>query len=70
MNINNLGKDYDYRLSYNRKRLDNINSEIINDLNENLIEMFEEMLDTTQHFTQTENEKKCQYCPYKVICNR
>lgn len=42
----------------------------INDMEEMLSAIVAEMLDATVPFTQTDDEKKCRNCDFKVICKR
>ena len=45
-----------------------ISSADLNDFEQRLQGLIAQVF--TQPFTQTEDEAKCQYCPYNVICNR
>ncbi len=47
-----------------------ISSEQFNDFEFRLLGLIGEITDSTKTFYQTEDEKRCQYCPYKEICHR
>ncbi len=70
INVNSLNKDFDYRLKYNRKIINQLESNLEEEFKEHLRDLFNEMLNKDVFFTQTENLKNCDYCPYKNICNR
>lgn len=44
--------------------------ELLNEFEMHLINQIEAILDCDSSFTQTEDEKKCEYCAYIDICNR
>lgn len=43
---------------------------INNDFTTNLNELLNNLFDSTENFTQTNEVEICNYCPYKQICNR
>ena len=47
-----------------------ISSDQFQDFEQHLIKLITEILNPDKSFQQTEDEKRCQYCPYKHICHR
>jgi CRISPR/Cas system-associated exonuclease Cas4 (RecB family) len=43
---------------------------VAGEYNEHLRKIISEILDPAVAFTQTENDKKCSYCPFNGMCNR
>jgi hypothetical protein len=70
LNVNSLSDDYDFRLKMNRKPLDCFDAQLATELKGLLVNMFQEILNPEVEFTQTQQIVNCEYCPYKVICNR
>ncbi|MBN2777691.1 MAG: PD-(D/E)XK nuclease family protein [Bacteroidales bacterium] len=70
LNVNSLSKEYDFRLRMNRKPLDCFDAQLAIELKGLLVNMFQEILNPEVEFTQTQQIVNCEYCPYKVICNR
>jgi len=68
-----FSEDFDFRIL----KKENRQSEIIQDIkpyfeefNKHLKILIEEIYNPELTFTQTEDEKKCEYCPYAGICRR
>ena len=70
ISLNELNKDYDYRISLNKQKIDNFSDDLVEKFEENLISLFQIMLDSETMFLQTEEYDNCTYCPYKRICQR
>ncbi len=65
--------DFSYKLKMKDGKLNvSINSymEIKKDFEENLFNLLCELLNPEIPFSQIENTKICQYCPYKIVCQR
>ena len=47
-----------------------ITEETYTEFENHLIELINEIYDPSKKFTQTDDLKRCEYCPYKDICKR
>ena len=57
-------------VQYVRNRPQAISAELFNLFEDRLIQLFEEILDNSVKFCQTEETKTCGYCEFKAICGR
>ena len=73
-NVRNMHKaDFDSRLLQSRKRKKytiNSISEVQDEFELHLKKLLGDLFDPSIEFRQTEDKQKCEYCPYKAICNR
>lgn len=68
--LNELNKDYDGSISMKREKLTDFSDDLLQAFEENLISLFESMLEPNTIFSQTTDSDNCKFCPYKGICNK
>ncbi|MDD3741434.1 MAG: PD-(D/E)XK nuclease family protein, partial [Bacteroidales bacterium] len=71
VNINELSEEYNYYLNIGDVELEKFDkSQIKSDFLKFLEQMFCDLIDKEAYFNPTDNIKTCEYCPYKIICDR
>jgi len=73
--INSMfAEDYQWKLSFNKGSREYIPIEDIRPMlaeyRELLIQLIQEIFNRNKGFRQTENKKRCEYCPYNKMCGR
>lgn len=66
-------RNFDYRIKQKENRKETVITDyetVRNEYVENLTKLVEEIYNRNTPFTQTEELKNCDYCPYRKICHR
>ncbi|MDR0332119.1 MAG: PD-(D/E)XK nuclease family protein [Dysgonamonadaceae bacterium] len=67
--LRSIFKDFNPSISYNKNRIDDI-STYLPEFTEQLNVLFEEIFNPHVPFSQTLNEKNCEWCAFKDVCGR
>ncbi len=71
LNINELSDDYVYNICVEGKNIERFNdNKFDSEFKLGLLQCFKNLMSKEGVFTRTENIKTCEYCPYKIICDR
>lgn len=69
-NMRNKNYQHNLKIGDNKKTQLLSIIDIIENFEERLIQTLNEIFSTSGTFTQTEDEKYCEYCPFKQLCSR
>jgi hypothetical protein len=67
--MRNLGDGF-LTLEYGPQKIGDFDLLSLSEFEGLLVNIFDDLLDPELHFVQTEDERRCLFCAYKVICNR
>jgi len=66
-----FGDNFEFRILNKQSKLfiDDY-KQVSDEFHEHLIQLIEKIVDHTEPFSQTEETRNCEYCPYRKICHR
>ena len=67
--LRSIFKDFDPTIKYDSKKLNNL-AEFIPEFREKFNSVIEEIFNEAVPFSQTQNIKNCQWCPFSSLCKR